>query len=116
MGVVSLLFALIFKVLPDVRVSWRDVWIGAVVAAILFNLGKFFLGLYLGRGTIASAYGAAGSLVIILLWVYYSSQTLFLGAEFTRVWAKRFGCSFRPAPGAEFIKITESKDPHQIVP
>lgn len=108
-GLIGLLFAMIFKVLPDVKIAWREVWLGAAFSALLFNLGKFGLGWYLGRSTVASAYGAAGSLVIILLWVYYSSQTLFLGAEFTRAYAKRFGRPFRPAPGAEFVTIKEVK-------
>lgn len=113
LGLIGLLFALIFKVLPDVKIAWREVWMGALLAAILFNVGKFALGLYLGRSSVASAYGAAGSLVIILLWVYYSSQTLFLGAEFTRVYAKQFGRPFRPTPGAEFVTVKEVKDRKQ---
>jgi len=108
-ALVGLLFAMIFKVLPDVKIAWREVWLGAVLSALLFNLGKFALGWYLGRSSVASAYGAAGSLVIILLWVYYSSQTLFLGAEFTRVYAKCFGRPFRPAAGSEFVAIKEVK-------
>src|SRR5262245_46176755 len=83
LGVITLLFAMIFKVLPDVRLAWHDVWFGAVLTALLFNLGKLVFGLYLGKSSVASAYGAAGSLVIILLWVYYSSQIVFWGAEFT---------------------------------
>src|SRR5207247_9416825 len=78
LGVVTLLVALIFKVLPDVKIAWHDVWVGAMITALFFNLGKLLLSLYLGRSSTASAYGAAGSLVIILLWVYYSSQILFL--------------------------------------
>lgn len=109
LGLIGLLFALIFKVLPDVRIAWREVWIGALLSAGFFNLGKFFLGLYLGRSSVTSAYGAAGSLIIILLWVYYASQTLFLGAEFTRAYAKRFGRPFIPAPGAEFVTIKQIK-------
>jgi len=85
------LFAMIFKILPDIKIAWRDVWIGAVMTAVLFNVGKFLLGFYLGRSSVASAYGAAGSLVIILLWVYYSAQIMFFGAAFTRVCATRFG-------------------------
>ncbi|MGN6182881.1 MAG: YihY/virulence factor BrkB family protein [Thermoanaerobaculia bacterium] len=85
------LFAAIFKVLPDLRISWHDVWIGSILTAILFVLGKFGLGIYLGKAAIGSAYGAAGSLVILLVWVYWSAQILFLGAEFTQVYARRFG-------------------------
>jgi membrane protein len=90
-GIVSCLFAMIFKLLPDVRVSWHDVWIGALLTAFLFVVGKFALGFYLGNAKIGSAYGAAGSLVLILLWVYYSSQILFLGAEFTWIYANFCG-------------------------
>jgi membrane protein len=97
-ALLTLLFALVFKVLPDVDIVWTDVWIGAVITALLFILGKFLLGLYLGRSTISSAYGAAGSLVVILLWVYYSAQILFLGAEFTQVYANRFGSKVAPHP------------------
>lgn len=90
-GFITLLFALIFKVLPDTKIEWRDVWVGAAVTALLFTLGKFLLGLYLGRSSTASAYGAAGALVVILLWIYYSAQIVLFGAEFTQVFAKRFG-------------------------
>jgi membrane protein len=83
--IVTLLFAMIFRLLPDAKVAWRDVWIGAVLTAILFTLGKFLLGLYLGRAGATSGFGAAGALVLILLWVYYSSQLLLFGAEFTAV-------------------------------
>ncbi|MEW6352902.1 MAG: YihY/virulence factor BrkB family protein [Pseudomonadota bacterium] len=94
-GVITLLFAVIYKVLPDAAVKWDDVWLGAFITAGLFWVGKFLLGLYLGRGSIASAYGAAGSLVVILIWVYYTAQILFFGAEFTRAYA-----AYR-APSAE---------------
>jgi membrane protein len=99
--VTAFLFALIFKVLPDAIVRWRDVWVGALVTALLFSLGRFLIGLYLGRASIGSAYGAAGSLVVLLFWVYYSAQILFLGAEFTQVYAKRFGQEIVPKPNAE---------------
>lgn len=99
--VTALLFTLIYKVLPDVTVKWKDVWIGGVVTALLFSLGRFLIGLYLGRGTVGSAYGAAGSLVIILLWIYYSSQILFFGAEFTKVFANTLGSHIKPSPHAE---------------
>ncbi len=93
--IIALLFAMIFKVLPDVRIPWRAVWAGATVTSLLFNLGKYLFGLYLGRSSVASAYGAAGSLVVVLMWVYYSAQVLFLGAKFTQVRLARF----RPRPG-----------------
>jgi len=87
-------FALIFKLLPDVRIAWRDVWLGAAVTSLFFTAGKFLIGLYLGKSAVASAYGAAGSLVIIVVWVYYSAQILLFGAEFTKVWTKRRGSGF----------------------
>ena len=91
LGVITLLFALIFRFLPDVRLRWRDVWVGALATALLFTAGKLLIGLYLGHSTVASAYGAAGSLVVLLLWVYYSSQIVLLGAEFTRVYVEEQG-------------------------
>lgn len=108
-GMITLLFATIFKYLPDVKIAWRDVWLGALAAAFLFNIGKFALGFYLGRSSIASAYGAAGSLVVILLWVYYSSQTMFLGAEFTRARTKMRGQQLIAVHGAEFVEVKEVK-------
>lgn len=90
-GIVTLIFAMIFKILPDAEVEWKDVWIGALVTSLLFNIGKTLIGLYLGNSATASTYGAAGSLVVILLWVYYSAQILFFGAEFTQVYARRYG-------------------------
>lgn len=92
----TILFAMMFKLLPDVRIAWRDVWIGAGVAAILFTVGKLAIGLYLGHSTFASSYGVAGSFVVLLVWVYYSSQILFLGAEFTQVFANRYGSGLVP--------------------
>ena len=97
LAVVVLLFALIFKFLPDVKIQWRDVWIGALMTAIFFAIGKWALGLYLGSGAAASAYGAASSLITLLLWIYYSSQILLFGAEFTQVFAARAGRALVPA-------------------
>ena len=97
-GVITLLFAILYKVLPDTKIAWRDVWIGAVATSLLFTLGKMLIGLYLGRSTIASAYGAAASLVIFLVWVYYSAQILLLGAEFTRVYAMKRGSRVGAVP------------------
>jgi membrane protein len=102
-SVISGLFAMIYKFVPDVKVAWRDVWVGAVLAAILFTGGKFLLGWYLGQASTTSAFGAAGSLVVILLWVYYASQILLFGAEFTRVYAGRFGSGVEPAPNAMLV-------------
>ena len=86
-ALITLLFALIFKVLPDRAIAWKDVWIGAAFTSLLFTGGKYLIGLYLGQGSVTSAYGAAGSLVVILLWVYYASQILLFGAQFTQVYA-----------------------------
>jgi membrane protein len=99
-GVVTLLFALLFKYLPDVKIGWRDVWMGAAMTALLFVVGKFAIGLYLGRSGVASAYGAAGSLVVLLLWVYYAAQILLFGAEFTKAYAKNYGSQIVPADDA----------------
>jgi len=96
LAVVILLFAIIFKFLPDAKIQWRDVWIGAAMTAIFFAFGKWALGLYLGSGSAASAYGAASSLITLLLWVYYSSQILLFGAEFTQVYACRAGRGVAP--------------------
>jgi membrane protein len=95
-AIVVLLFAMIFKFLPDVKIQWRDVWIGAFMTAILFGIGKWLLGFYLGSGAAGSAYGAASSLITLLLWVYYSSQILLFGAEFTQVYAARAGRELEP--------------------
>jgi membrane protein len=106
-GVITVLFALIFKFLPDAEIAWRDVWLGAFVTALLFSLGKFLIGLYLGNSTVGSSFGAAGSLVLLLLWIYYSAQILLFGAEFTQVYANNFGSKIvseregAPVPTAE---------------
>jgi membrane protein len=106
-SVITFLFGMIFKVLPDVRIAWRDVWVGAMITALLFNVGKLLLGLYLGRSSVTSAYGAAGSLVIVLLWVYYSAQILFFGAKFTQIYSNRHGSHREPVPGAEQVTLKE---------
>lgn len=100
-AVITLLFAAIYRVLPDAEIVWRDVWLGAAVTALLFNLGKYGLGLYLANA--GSTYGAVGSLVVFLLWVYYSAQILFLGAEFTQVYARHFGSGIQPDEDAMWI-------------
>ena len=104
-GVITILFAMTFKLLPAVTIAWRDVWLGAAVTSLLFTVGKFAIGFYLGKSAVASAYGAAGSLVIIVVWVYYSAQILLFGAEFTKVWTKRRGSGFVPAITA--VPVTE---------
>jgi membrane protein len=97
-GIITSLFAVIYKVLPDAPLSWGDVWIGAAFTAALFSLGKYAIGLYLGNSAVASSFGAAGSLIALLLWVYYSAQIFFLGAEFTRQYALEFGSLHHKPP------------------
>jgi membrane protein len=92
---ITLMFAVIYKLLPDVKITWQNVWVGAAVTALLFTIGKSLIGLYLGRSTVASVYGAAGSLIVILLWIYYSAQVVFFGAEFTKVYSRHFGTRVR---------------------
>jgi membrane protein len=104
--VTTLLFAMIYKILPDVRIAWRDVWIGSAVTSLLFTLGKFLIGLYIGFSNIGSAYGAAASLFVLLIWVYYSAQVFLLGAEFTEVYATRCGSAM--TPGRHAIRIRRS--------
>jgi membrane protein len=106
-GVIVLLFAALFKVLPDAKISWRSVWVGAAVTAALFVLGKFLIGFYLGKSNPGEAYGAAGSLAVLLLWVYYSAIILLLGAEFTETWAERRGEGIEPEPGA--VRVRQEK-------
>jgi membrane protein len=99
-SVVTALFALIFKVVPDAEVKWRDVWLGALVTAALFTFGKFLLGLYLGKAAVGSSYGAAGSIIALTVWVYYAAQIFLLGAEFTQVQARRRGHEITPSKNA----------------
>lgn len=102
--VITLLFAMLFKIMPDVRLRWRDVWIGALVTATLFTVGRHLIALYLGRSTVASIYGTAGSLVALLLWVYYSCAILFYGAEFTRAYRRQQGLSVTPKATAVQVR------------
>ena len=102
-GVTTLLFALIYKVLPDVEIGWRDVWMGATVTALLFTVGKWLLGIYLGYSSTSSAYGAAGSLVVLLIWIYYSAQIFLFGAEYTQVYAYTYGKGVVPDKKAQYI-------------
>jgi membrane protein len=99
LAVITTLFAMIYKVLPDVKLGWTDVWVGGLVTAGLFTIGKSLIGLYIGTSTFGSTYGAAGSVIVVLVWVYYSAQIILLGAEFTREYVKRFG---RKPPPEEF--------------
>lgn len=111
---ITLLFGLIFKLLPETAVSWRDVWIGAVVSALLFTVGKYLLGLYLGFSSTTSAFGAAGSLVLILLWVYYSSQILLFGAEFAYAYSKRGSQGVAPSGDGATPAPRSQTNRHQV--
>jgi membrane protein len=106
-GVIVLLFAALFKVLPDAMISWRNVWLGAAVTAALFVLGKFLIGFYIGQSNPGQAYGAAGSLAVLLLWVYYSALIVLFGAEFTETWAEQRGEAIEPQPGA--VRVGQEK-------
>lgn len=107
--VVSLLFTMIFRVLPDVQIGWRDVWVGSAVTSVLFVIGRELIALYLGRVSFTSTYGTAGSLVAVLLWVYYSAQILLLGAEFTQVYARRCGLEITPVEGVKIMNEAERR-------
>jgi membrane protein len=107
MGIVMLLFAVIFKVLPDAQLKWRDVMIGAFFTTVLFLIGKYLINLYLSRSSTVSAYGAAGAVVLIILWVYYSAIILYLGAEFTKVYANKHGGKIKPRGFAVFVEHKE---------
>ncbi|EMR01379.1 YihY/virulence factor BrkB family protein [Cesiribacter andamanensis] len=108
-GIITLLFAMMYKILPDVEIGWKTVWTGAAVTAVLFIIGKFALGLYFGNAEPASAYGAAGSVILILLWVSYSCLILFFGAEFTQVYARRYGHEMTPSAHARRVGGKEEK-------
>ena len=105
--VVTLLFGAMFKVLPDAEVAWRDVWVGAIVTTVLFVIGKFLIGFYLGQSDPGSSFGSAGTLAVILIWIYYASHIVLFGAEFTQAWATKFGGGIRPEAGA--AKVVEQK-------
>ncbi len=107
LGIITLLFAVIFKVLPDVRISWRNVWVGAFTTALLFVAGEYLLSLYLHRQGTTSSYGAAGSVVLLLMWIYYSSLILFIGAEFTQVYAQQTGARIEPGKFAMPLNAPE---------
>lgn len=112
--VITFLFAMIFKFLPEIKIAWKDVWLGAAVTSALFSLGKFLIGLYLGRSEVGNTFGAAGSLAILLIWIYYSAQILFFGAEFTQVYANRYGSRIVPDPG--MVKLTELERAEKGIP
>ncbi|BAY90132.1 MULTISPECIES: YihY/virulence factor BrkB family protein [unclassified Tolypothrix] len=110
-AITTVLFGLIFKVLPDVKITWGDVLIGASITSLLFSIGRFLLGQYLGNGSFGSTYGAAGSLVVILAWIYYAAQILFFGAEFTQVYARRYGSGITPTKHAVPLNHESSTNP-----
>jgi membrane protein len=110
--VISILFAIVFKVLPDAKIKWRDALAGASFTAVLFLIGKSLIGLYVSNSSIGVTYGTAASIIIILLWVYYSSIILFIGAEFTKVYTLNFGSGIVPSDTAVFIIKQESKEIH----
>ncbi|GEO03440.1 hypothetical protein AAE02nite_11040 [Adhaeribacter aerolatus] len=120
--VVTFLFSAIFKFLPDAKIRWRDVWVGSIVTALLFGLGKYLIGLYLGNSNIASVYGAAGTVIVILVWVFYSSQILFFGSIFTLIYSRKFGSNIYPSPYAvrvirqevEAGKTAVNKEPEEM--
>jgi membrane protein len=114
LAVVTLLFAMIYRFLPDAKIAWKDVWLGAVITAVLFTLGKVLIGLYLGHTSTASAYGAAGSLAVLLIWLYYSAQIFLFGAEFTKVYANRYGSRIVPAENA--MPVTDKARAEQGIP
>jgi membrane protein len=109
-GLVTLFFALVFKFLPDAKIAWSDVGMGAIMTSILFAIGRSLLGWYLGQTSFASTYGAAGSLIVLLAWVYYSAQILFLGAEFTEVYARKYGSHITPTRHSMKVTTTPLDD------
>lgn len=113
-SIITVLFALIYRILPDAKIAWGDVWIGAAMTSLLFSIGKWLIGLYLGNGSVGSTYGAAGSFVVLLLWVNYSAQILFFGAEFTQVYANKYGSRIVPAKNA--VPLTEEARAQQGIP
>jgi len=111
LAIIVLLFAMLFRYLPDAKIAWRDVWTGAALTAILFVIGKFLLGLYLGSGAAGSAYGAASSMITLLLWIFYSAQILLFGAEFTKVYANTYGSHIEPEEHAVKVERKEIELP-----
>ena len=101
LGLIAFMFAAIYRFMPDARIAWKDVAIGGFLTALLFNIGKFFIGLYIGQSSVASVYGAAGSIVTLLLWIYYSALIFFFGAELTQVYATQYGAGMTPARNAQ---------------
>lgn len=114
-GLIALLFAMMFKYVPDAKVAWRDVWFGAIVTSLLFSIGKFGLGMYLGKSSVVSTYSAAGGLLIVLLWVYYTAQIVFFGAELTQAYAYKVGREVQPSAHAEWDdeKLCQAEARHE---
>jgi membrane protein len=108
-AILTALFAAMFRFLPDARIAWRDVWVGGFATAVLFVVGKFLIGFYIGRAEVGEAFGAAGSIVIVLVWIYYTALIVLVGAEFTQVWARRHGGEIEPAPGA--VRMVRERRP-----
>lgn len=113
--ILSVLFGAIFKVLPDARIKWRDVSKGAMLTAILFMIGKYLIGIYVEKSNLGSVYGAAGSIVIIMVWVYYTAVILYFGAEFTKVYSLKYGSRITPNDYAVWVKVSEEEQPHQTL-
>jgi membrane protein len=113
--IITFMFAVIFKVLPDAKIKWRDVIRGAMVTAVLFILGRYLIGIYIGKSNVASVYGTAGSIVVILVWVYYTAVILYFGAEFTKVYSIKYGSKITPNDYAVWIKVKEEEQPHQTL-
>lgn len=113
---ITALFAMMYKILPDARIQWRDVWVGAALTSFLFAIGKFLIGLYLGSSSVTSTYGAAGSIILVLLWVYYSSLIFFLGAEFTQTYATQYGSGVVPAENAQWIATAAAEERRKSPP
>ena len=114
--VIASLFGIIFKFLPDVQISWKDVRMGAIATALLFMLGRYLIGIYIAKVAPGSAYGAAGSLVVILVWIYYSSAILYFGAEFTKTYAEKYGRTIRPSSYAVYVVQTEEEKEFDVLP
>jgi membrane protein len=109
----TLIFALVMRTVPDVKIRWRDVWMGALVTSILFTIGQFLLGLYLGRKSFTSSYGVAGSFVLILIWVYYSAQSFLIGAEMTQIYSRRYGKEIEPSDNAVRVRKQTGPPPEE---
>ena len=103
LGLITFLFGLMFKYVPDIKIKWKDIWVGATITSLLFSFGKFLLGWYLKKASLGSAYGAAGSLIVFLAWVYYSTQIVLLGAEFTKVYTRMYGSKVRPKKHSQIV-------------